>query len=145
MVRAGVTPKDGYTHGKWVASPEEDLVRKFAQLINKDILMANIGKDTPLRLEQNTIIYITALLGMTIRDPDLLPFFEFRYFAWKGTLQLTRTKGGSERKFQANIGGGYQPGSDMNGYGAEFDSEEEEGFFNKLRNSLKGKKKEGGV
>lgn len=141
-VRAGTTVKDVFTHNKWLASPDDELVRTFSKILNKDILMANVGKDAPLRLQQNTGIYMQALLGMALRDPEnLLDFFFFRYYSWQTELGLTRTKQGAERKMQAAAARGYQTNEILPGYGSEMiGDEEEQGFFDALRNKLQPKK-----
>ena len=128
------TVKDAYTHGKWIAEPDSAMVKTFQRIMNKDMLMASVADDYQLRLQQNTGIYLCALLGMALRDPRMVDFFNFRYGAWKTELQLTRTKSGAERKHQANISKGYQAQDALEGYGADLPSpEEEKSFFDQLR------------
>lgn len=126
--------KDAYTHGKWIAEPDNDLVKTFQKIMNKDMLMASVADDYQLRLQQNTGVFLCALLGMAIREPNLVDFFNFRYGAWKTELQLTRTKNGAERKHQASIAKGYQSPEALDGYGADLPSpDEEKGFFDQLK------------
>ena len=132
-----IIPKDAFSHAfTLVDISAVDDVRTFSAILEKHILLANLGDDRKIRLYQNDIILLTNLFDMTIREPQLYNLFKQLYYGWKGEIAITRTKDGLERKLQATAGKGYAPRNDMVGYGdmlADLDRQEQS-LFEKLTN-----------
>ena len=137
-----IIPKDAFSHAfTLVDISAQDDVRTFSAILEKHILLANLGDDRKIRLYQNDIILLTNLFDMTIREPALYNLFKQLYYGWKGEIAITRTKDGLERKLQATAGKGYAPRNDMVGYGDMLrDLEEKESsLFEKLTNRFANK------
>ena len=130
-----IVPQNAFSHAfTLVDISTQDDVKNFSAILEKHILLANIGDDRKIRLYQNDIILLTNLFDMAIREPALLTLFKQLYFGWKGEIAITRTKDGLERKLQATAGKGYAPRNDMVGYGdmlADLDRQEAS-LFEKL-------------
>lgn len=130
-----IVPQNAFSHAfTLVDISSQDDVKNFSAILEKHILLANIGDDRKIRLYQNDIILLTNLFDMTTREPALLTLFKQLYFGWKGEIAITRTKDGLERKLQATAGKGYAPRNDMVGYGdmlADLDRQEAS-LFEKL-------------
>lgn len=114
----GFIPKDEYGHGVYMIKPDKEDVNTFQQILQKQILLANIGDDTMLRYYQNDIVNLTSLFGMQKRDPSLRQLFLELYYGWLNELGLTRTKDGMERKMQASVGK-YNLQEILKGYGID--------------------------
>jgi hypothetical protein len=132
-----IVPQNAFSHAfTLVDISSQDDVKNFSAILEKHILLANIGDDRKIRLYQNDIILLTNLFDMASREPALLTLFKQLYFGWKGEIAITRTKDGLERKLQATAGKGYAPRNDMVGYGdilADLDRQEAT-LFDKLTN-----------
>ena len=130
-----VIPKDAFSHAfTLVDISAQDDIRTFSSILEKHILLANLGDDRKIRLYQNDIVLLTNLFDMALREPALVSLFKQLYFGWKGEIAITRTKDGLERKLQATAGKGYAPRNDMVGYGdmlAQLDNQEAS-LFEKL-------------
>jgi hypothetical protein len=113
-----IVPKDAFSHAfTLVDIGTSDDVKSFSAILEKHILLANLGDDKKIRLYQTDIVLLTNLYDMQLREPLLYAFFKQMYYGWKGEIAITRTKDGLERKLQATAGKGYAPRNDMVGYG----------------------------
>jgi len=137
LKRSHIYPDDPYKHAYSMIDNDDDgSLVTFNKLVEKRVLLANISDDRMLRLYQNDVILLCQMLDMARREPQLQNFFLKTYYGWVGELALTRAKDGMERKLQATPGG-FQPRSDMGGYGAnmpQFQEQEKEetNFFKKI-------------
>lgn len=130
-----IVPQNAFSHAfTLVDISTQDEVKTFSSILEKHILLANLGDDRKIRLYQNDIILLTNLYDMQLREPALYTLFKQLYYGWKGEIAITRTKDGLERKLQATAGKGYAPRNDMVGYGdmlADLDRQEAS-LFEKL-------------
>jgi len=96
-----------YAHSQWLLeTSESDVLNKFTQICDKDVSLANIKDDELLRLFQNDIEILTHSLAMAGRCPALAPAFNYMVYSFKGSLRITRAKGGWERGLQGGPGVG---------------------------------------
>jgi len=135
-VRAGgQTPKDPYTHAKYILDSEAELVSDFHKLIDGQMRLANISDPKQLALEQMQIYNVIDLFNMSLKEANLTPLFRYCYYCWKGGLSLTRAKKGRERGFQAMVGATQAPaeseGFVQGGMGLQ-DEEQESQIFKRL-------------
>lgn len=149
MAKTHPYPRDQFEHGAFLIDTEDrsefaDKMGKFSVLVDKNILLSNISNDTLMRYYQNDIILLTHLFSMALREEALQPVFQVLYYGWKHELALTRTKGGAERKHQAQIGTNYNPKESLLGYGSGLNfpqqnqqNSEEGNFFTKIFNRKK--------
>lgn len=149
--KMNIAPRNEYEHGAFLVDTENKAEKdnveglgKFSTLVNKSILLSNVSNDNLMRFYQNDAVLITHMLSMATRATTLIPLFEVLYYGWQGELNLTRAKGGGERKLQAAIGTGYKPNEKLPGYGSDTDAydheEEKQDLLSKL---LRGKKQQG--
>jgi hypothetical protein len=114
--RSGGSASDSFTLAKHVLEPEEELVATFQKLVNREILLSNIGEDKFMQLEQTQVFNLGFMLSMAVREPELCgPVFKLAYYGWKGALALTRAKGGKERDLMASVTG-YTGGVNQQGF-----------------------------
>lgn len=135
-------PKDPFAHATMLIDADTDEVKKFNQLLERQILLANINDDKMLRLYQNDIRILTSLFSIVCREPKIEKFFFEQYYSWKGELALTRTKDGLERKMQANVGGGYQP-DNLSGFGEDISYQPEHQDYNMIRDLMRQRRSRG--
>jgi hypothetical protein len=119
-------PKDAYSHAHSLLTDDAQAVVAYSQLVNKHVMLANIGNDYLLQLYQTDIRLLTSLFDMTRREPALANFFFTIYYGWRGELSITRAKKGAERKQQANVNVGYKPPEELTGYGSDMTFGEED-------------------
>jgi hypothetical protein len=142
-MRAQAYPRDQFEHGAFMLDTdnrqeEPSKMGKFSALVDRNVLLSNIGNDVLMRYYQNDIIFLTHLFSMAEREEAVQIVFEVLYYGWKHELALTRTKGGAERKHQAQIATNYQPKENLGGYGAglnlgmEEKGDEDVNFIKKL-------------
>ena len=121
-------PNDPYKHGAYLLESDKDVIEDFYQLINKDVLLANISDNKLMALYQIDINLLMDMFGLALIDKDMVDVFSIRYYGWLGELAITRTKDGAERKLQATIGQtAYRPAEGMTGYGLNQPQPEQEG------------------
>ena len=136
-----IVPHDPYSHSALLLQHRDEVVKKFTELVSREVLLANIGEDKTLRLYQNDIMILTAAFDMALRDPAMMMVFYPMYYGWLGELAMTRTKDGLERKMQATPSG-FQP-PQMYGYGMPIDQPESEkagNFLGNMMGKFQGKK-----
>lgn len=137
LSRGYILPKDPYSHSfLLIESGEDEDIRTFAKIIDRQILLANISDDRMLKLYQNDAVILVELFDMARRDESIAPVFLMLYYQWKSELALTRVKDGTERKLQASVSG-YKPDQALGGFGEEFkkffeQENEEKALFDKL-------------
>lgn len=132
-----ILPKDPYSHSfMLIESGEDEDIRTFARIVDRQILLANISDDRMLKLYQNDVNFLVELFDIARRDAAIASVFLMLYYQWKGELALTRVKDGTERKLQASVSG-YKPDQALGGFGEEFkkhfeEENEEKALLSKL-------------
>lgn len=138
-------PKDPFSHATMLIETEEEAVKLFSKIVEKQVILSNIDDDRMLRLYQNDAVLLTSLFSMANRakDGSLSEFFFAIYYGWRGELALTRTKDGLERKLQGTVSSSkYAPTDALRGYGADMipaqgSQETELGMLQKLMPKFK--------
>jgi len=126
-----VYPKDPYQHGSYMMDPVK-VGDQYSDVVDTQILLCNIGNDVLMSMNQFEAGLYVSLRNMAEREKELEVVNNVLYNWWRAELQITRTKDGKERSYQAGIGN-YRPPEFSAGYGGDLPQfqqpEEETGNF----------------
>ena len=118
ITRPQSTPEHAYS----LLQPSDRVIDRAGKLHQQSMLLAFVKENQLIRLYQNDFILLESLFDMTRRDKEntmgLCFLHEYLYNGWIGELNMTRTKDGLERGYQALVAGAIPP-RDMSGYGYE--------------------------
>lgn len=124
--RTGSIPKDPFSYGRYILDPEQELAQSYADIVDRSALLANIGDGPLMRLEQNSVFFLTHMIDMARRDKAFMPAFRLCYYYWRGELSLTRALKGKERMMHGAVGTSYNQEVETSGYGANLRYQEEQ-------------------
>ena len=134
-------PRNEFEHAAYVLEEDEqDLIREFNRLVDKQIMLANIKDVKLMNYYQTDIFYLVQMLSESLRDQKFQGVFLTMYYTWKNQLKLTRAMGGGERAAQMAVVANYSPEESKVGYEMlPPDEQKEQNFIQKL---FKRKKKQ---
>ena len=112
-------PTDQFSHASFLVEVERTPVAQFSQLVQKEVMLANLSDDSHIRLYQNDGNILTGIFSFTKIEPCLSELFYYLYYSWQMELALTRAKDANERKLQAATKQ-YHPPDLSQGYGSDF-------------------------
>jgi len=125
-------PHDNFAQAHSLLESDSNDIMLFAQICEKQMMLANISSDDYLRYSQEDMALLTHLFDMARRDPELRDFFLTRYYTIKSELQMTRAKDGLEIKAQHNVASQFKPGGQISGFGGPEVAPEEQNLFAKV-------------